>query len=128
MQAILSAAGVVQAVGDASLAVPPGGQAMDVPDGNVDALIAQMVALGEGEELAYDGKAFATRARTLSPQEAASKAAKALILPVAQGTVGKHFDALVATEVRALVVLMLYQQGAIGADGTVQPLTSWLRD
>lgn len=128
MRAILSAAGVVQAVGDASLVVPPGGQAMDVPDGDVDALIAQMVALGEGEELAYDGTAFAPRARALTSQEQASKAAKALILPVAQGTVGKRFDALVATEVRALVVLMLYQQGAIGADGTVQPLATWLRD
>lgn len=122
MYIVLDADGKVLAAGETDSFVPPeGGQVIEVEGNPFDGLAA-------GEEAVWDGEVFDKRQRVLTPEETARKAAKALILPIAQGTVGKRFDALTATEVRALVACLLYREGALGGDGTVQPLAGWLRD
>lgn len=128
MRAIVDKAGRVEAVGDGSLAPPSGGQTVEVVDDTLSALRAQLAGLTADQEAYYDGQAFGVRARTLSPQEQASKAARALVVSTAQATVGRNVTALVAGEVRALLICLLYEAGAIDGGGVVLPLNSWLRD
>jgi hypothetical protein len=49
------------------------------------------------------------------------------VLTTAQSAVGISVDALTAGQVRALVALLLYQQGALDKSGVVQPLAGWVR-
>jgi hypothetical protein len=129
MRALLDAVGKVVAVGESDSLVPPeGGRVVELANGAGDAVLAQLGALGADEELTHDGKAFATRARPLTPQEAAQKAARAVVVPIAQSAVGVRFDALTPAQTRALVALLLYQQGALDGTGVVQPLSGWMRD
>ncbi len=50
---------------------------------------------------------------------------KAAIVTTASGAVGKSLTALTATEVRALLALLLYKAGGVSASGVVKPLIEW---
>jgi hypothetical protein len=50
------------------------------------------------------------------------------VLATAQGAVGKALASLTAGERNALVAILLWQAGAIKADGTIRPLAEWARD
>ena len=98
MRAILSAAGAVQAVGDdPSLAVPDGGQAVDLAD--AAPLLALLAAATAEEEVGYSNGAFATRPRALSAEEQAFRADVATLktyrtTPKASITAGQTVEAV----------------------------------
>lgn len=63
-------------------------------------------------------------------REAAQLAAaqlRAQVRTTAVGAVGKVYNTLAAGEVRALLAVLLWRAGALGNDGTVQPLEEWAR-
>lgn len=98
MRAILSAAGAVQAVGDdPSLAVPDGGQAVELAD--AAPLLALLAAATAEQEVAWDGAQFATRPRTWSAAEQAFRADVQTLktyrtTPKASITAGQTVDAI----------------------------------
>ena len=49
------------------------------------------------------------------------------IVTTAQSAVGVSITALTAAQVRALVALLLWKEGAIKADGTIRPLAEWVK-
>lgn len=49
------------------------------------------------------------------------------IKTVAQSAVGVAYDQLTAAQVRALVAILLWKQGALNNDGTVKPLGQWVK-
>jgi hypothetical protein len=62
--------------------------------------------------------------------EAARLAAAQLrqqIRTTAAGAVGIRYDLLTAAQVRALVAILLWKQGALSNAGLVQPLDEWAR-
>lgn len=64
-------------------------------------------------------------ARVRAQQDAA--ALRTRVLATAQSAVGISVDQLSAPQVRALLALLLYQQGALDKGGVVQPLAGWVR-
>jgi len=61
-------------------------------------------------------------------QAAAAQQASQLrttIRTLAAGTAGKSKGSLTASEVRALLAVLLWKAGAVASDGTVRPLDSW---
>lgn len=48
------------------------------------------------------------------------------VLTLAQSAVGVQIDQLTAPQIRALVALLLFKQGAIDKSGAVLPLAGWL--
>jgi hypothetical protein len=66
-----------------------------------------------------------TAARVQAQQDAAALRQK--VLTTAQSAVGVSVDALTAVQVRALLTILLYQQGALDKSGVVQPLAGWIR-
>lgn len=84
----------------------------------------------DGQPEPTPAEAAAAAAAIDAEAEAARLAAAQLrqqIRTVAGGAVGKRFDLLSAGEVRALLAVVLWRAGAIGNDGTVQPLDKWAR-
>lgn len=123
MRTILDANGTVLACGETASLVPPdGGSAIDADATSV------LHALTADQEAYWDGAAFGTRARALSPQETARRAARAAVVAAAQSAAGQSIAALTATQVRALLACLLYDAGAIDGQGVVQDVASWLRD
>lgn len=57
----------------------------------------------------------------------AAAAACALVLQTAQTAVGVAYGSLTAAQVRALAAVLLWQGGALAADGAVRPLAAWVR-
>jgi hypothetical protein len=53
-------------------------------------------------------------------------ALRARVVSLAQSAVGVQVDQLTAVQIRALVALLLYKQGAIDKTGAVLPLAGWL--
>ena len=47
------------------------------------------------------------------------------VLTLAQSAVGVQLDQLTAAQVRAMISLLLYKQGAIDKNGAVRPLAEW---
>lgn len=72
--------------------------------------------------------ANAIAARAAAKQQSAVDAAtlRTRVLTPAQSSVGVQVDALTAAQIRALVALLLYKQGAIDKSGAVLPLAGWL--
>lgn len=81
--------------------------------------IAQRTAWGAGRAAERDADAISTTERS---------AARARVVQVAQGTVGVHLDRLTATQVRALLAVLLWEAGALNGDGTVRSPAQWIRD
>jgi hypothetical protein len=70
----------------------------------------------------------AIRAAYLAAQDQQIADAAALrqrVLTVAQSAVGQSIDTLTAAQVRALVAVLLYKNGALDKNGVVQPLGQW---
>lgn len=62
--------------------------------------------------------------------EAARVAAAQLrqqVRTTAQGAVGIRYDLLTAAQVRALVAILLWKEGALDNAGLVRPLSEWVR-
>ena len=59
----------------------------------------------------------------LSPGETLREAIKT----TAQSAVGVTYDQLTAAQVRALAAILLYKAGALDTNGTVRPLSEWVR-
>lgn len=55
------------------------------------------------------------------------RAARQLVLQVAQSAVGLRFDALTAAQTRALVAILLWKEGALTGGGFVRPLSEWVQ-
>lgn len=49
------------------------------------------------------------------------------VIQEAQGTVGQSISTLSATQLRALVAILLWKAGAVDKDGLVLPLNQWVR-
>lgn len=64
----------------------------------------------------------AAQAQTVSD----AAALRARVLTLAQSAVGVQIDALTAAQIRALVALLLYKQGAIDKTGAIVALANWL--
>lgn len=81
------------------------------------------------EEAARDAEEAAAAAEQQAKQQAAQQAAaaRALVVQTAQTAVGVAYGSLTAAQVRALMAVMLWQSGALAADGTVRPLAAWVR-
>lgn len=69
-------------------------------------------------------RALIVAAQTQAVSDAA--ALRARVLTLAQSAVGVQIDALTAAQIRALVALLLYKQGAIDKTGAVVALANWL--
>lgn len=54
-------------------------------------------------------------------------AARALVLQTAASAEGIRFDALTTAQLRALLAILLWREGALDAAGLVRKLTDWVR-
>ena len=72
----------------------------------------------------------AMRAAYLAAQEQQAQDARTLrtrVLNLAQSAVGVQLDQLTAPQLRSLVALLLYREGALDGTGAVRPLADWAR-
>lgn len=61
-------------------------------------------------------------------QEAQDAAAlRQRVRAVAQSAVGTQFDQLTASQLRALLAILLHKEGALDNTGAVRPLADWVR-
>lgn len=90
---------------------------LTVPDGTSAAAVNAVVA-------AHDPAAIDAAKQA---NEQAVTAARALVVQTAQTAVGVAYGSLTAAQVRALLAVLLWREGALAADGTVKPLSSWVR-
>lgn len=56
-----------------------------------------------------------------------ASALKSRVVTLAQSAVGVRVDELAAGQVRALLVILLWQASALNRDGVVRPLEEWAR-
>lgn len=130
---LLTATGAVAGLArdDPGWVVPPGGRVIDVPltFADLDTAEQARATAPQPAELAYDTtkRALVARARALSGDEAARKAARDTILVTAQGAVGKAVATLTTAERNALLTVLLWGAGAVRPDLTVAPLAEWAR-
>lgn len=59
-------------------------------------------------------------------QAAEATALRQQVVSLAQSAVGQSIAGLTAAQVRALLALLLFNAGAITAQGTVKPLSDWV--
>lgn len=60
-------------------------------------------------------------------RESEASALRTAIIQAAQGAVGQSVTALTAPQVRALLVILLWKEGALTPAGVVRPLAEWVR-
>ncbi|MBA3867793.1 MAG: hypothetical protein H0X30_01415 [Anaerolineae bacterium] len=66
---------------------------------------------------------LAEQAKTASEDDAS----RHRIVTLAQSAVGVQVEQLSAIQVRALIALLLRKEGALTADGSIKPLTTWAK-
>lgn len=71
--------------------------------------------------------AVAAWAVSQAATQAAAVRLRTTVRSLVTGAVGKGVGSLTAGEIRALVAVLLWQIGALTADGTVRPLDEWTR-
>jgi hypothetical protein len=54
-------------------------------------------------------------------------ALKTAVLTTAQSAVGVALNNLTNVQVRALLAIVLFKEGAVATDGTIKPLNEWVR-
>lgn len=75
---------------------------------------------------AQSAAALAAMAATDAQAKTDAALLRARVLAQAQSAVGVQIDQLTAPQIRALVALLLFKQGAIDKSGAVLPLVGWL--
>lgn len=80
----------------------------------------------QAERVARRSAAEAEQAQQDQRNSARSRS-RALVLDAAQEAVGVSVDALSAPQLRALVAILLWQADALTPDGTIRPLSDWIR-
>lgn len=68
----------------------------------------------------------ATLTDLMGQAEPLSAAARDLVLSTAQTAVGVRYDALTNIQLRALVGILLWREGALDGAGVVRPLARWV--
>jgi len=75
-------------------------------------------------EAAYTN-ALTTEEAQRTQRAADNATTRTLVFQTAQTAVGVNLAALNAAQVRALLSVLMYKNGALNPDGTVRPLTAW---
>lgn len=97
-----------------------------------DGVVRSMAASDWPPPLPSDPTQAQSAAAVLALQQAVAQQAtdaaalRTRVLTLAQSAIGVQIDALSAPQTRALLVLLLYKQGAITTAGAVRALTDWL--
>lgn len=98
---------------------------MMISGGKVRAQVTDAITRQESDAIRVYIVNFDTNTKT--PEQTARATTLAGVRTVAQSAVGVAYGDLTAGQVKALLACLLFRVGAFNADGTVRPLSEWVK-